>query len=120
MKYAQRHQIEYVKLSVYKCAHFLSFWLLSTFLIFHFHCYFISILPLYLSFHLDSLHCHTDSPHFSHFHPDFEYFHANSLHPHSHLIPCIPTFILRISIIPFLNFPFWVLNIQITCSVCNF
>ena len=65
--------------------------------------------PLYLSFHLDSLHRNHDSPHFSHFH-------ADSLHTHSNPILRISTLIHRISLILFSNSPFWLL--QIACSVC--
>ena len=46
-------------------------------------------LPLYLSFHLDSLHRQPDSPHFSYFYPDSLYSHADSSHLHSHTIPRI-------------------------------
>ena len=60
-----------VKLNFYKCVHFLLLWLLSTLWIYHFYCFPISFLLLYLSFHLDSLHRHPDFPHFSHCHPDF-------------------------------------------------
>ena len=59
----ERHQVKYVKLS-------LLFWLLSNLSIYHFRCYSMLFLPLYLSFHLDSPHRHPDSPHFSYFHPD--------------------------------------------------
>ena len=52
-KYAQcwreRHQIKCWKLSFYKYACFLLFWLLSTLWIYHFYCYSTSFLPLYLS-----------------------------------------------------------------------
>ena len=54
--------------------------------------------PLYLSFHLDSLHRNHDSPHFSHFH-------ADSLRTHSNPILRISTLIHHISLILF-------------CSVC--
>ena len=82
-KYAERHQIKCVKQSFYKCAVFLLFWLLSTLWIYHFHCYSVSFLSLYLSFHFDSQHRHPDSPHFSHFHPDSPHSHADSPNPHS-------------------------------------
>ena len=59
-----------VRVNFYKCAHFVLFWLLSTIWIYHFNCYSMSFLPIYLIFHLDSLHCHPDSPHSSHVHPD--------------------------------------------------
>ena len=60
-----------VKLNFYKCVSFLLLWLLSTLWIYHFHCFPISFLLLYLSsFHLDSLHRHPDFPHFLHFHTD--------------------------------------------------
>ena len=65
--------------------------------------------PLYLSFHLDSLHRNHDSPHFSHFH-------ADSLRTHSNPILRISTLIHHISLILFSNSPFWLL--QIACSVC--
>ena len=77
----------------------------------------MSFLPLYLNFHLDSLHSHHDSSHTLHFYPDFPHSHANSPHPHSHPIPRISTLILRISLILSRNSPFWLL--QIACSVCN-
>ena len=56
----------------------LLFWLLSTLWIYHFHCYSLSFLLLYLSFNFDSLHRHPDSPHFSHFNPDSKHSHAES------------------------------------------
>ena len=57
---------------------------------YHFRCYSMLLLQLYLSFHLGSLHRHSDSPHFLYFHPDS---------PHS-------TAILHTRIpIPFLVFP---------------
>ena len=92
-KYAERHQIKCVKQSFYKCALFLLFWLLSTLWIYHFHCYSVSFLLLYLSFHFDSQHRHPDSPHFSHFHPDSPHSHADSPNPHSLPIPRIPALI---------------------------
>ena len=94
----------------------LLFWLLSDLSIYHFCCCSMLFLPLYLSFHLDSLHRHPDSPHFLYFHPDSPHSHADSPHPHPHPIPHIPTLILRISLIPFSNSPFCLL--QIACSVC--
>ena len=54
----------------YKFVNFLLFWLLFTLWIYHFHCFPILFLLLYLSFHLDSLNCHPDFPRFSHFHTD--------------------------------------------------
>ena len=78
----------------------------------------MSFLPLHLGFHVDFLHRHSDSPHFFHFDADFPHPHADSPHPHSHPIPRIPRLILRISLILFPDFPFWIL--QIACSVCNF
>ena len=63
-----------------------SFSLLSTLWIYHFHCFSVSFLPLYLSFHLDSLHRHPDSPQFLHFDSDSLHFHANALRSHSHPI----------------------------------
>ena len=54
----------------YNCVNFLLFWLLLTLWIYHFHCFPISFLLLYLSFHLDSLNRHPDFPRFSHFHTD--------------------------------------------------
>ena len=54
--------------------------------VYHFHCYSMIFLPLYLSFHLHSLHRHPDSPHFLHFHPDSRHCHANSLDSHFHPI----------------------------------
>ena len=107
----ERHQVKYVKLS-------LLFWLLSNLSIYYFRCYCRLFLPLYLSFYLKSLHRHPDSPHLLYFHPHFPHSHADSPHLHSHPIPCIPTLILRISLIPFSNSPFWLL--QIACSVCIF
>ena len=92
-KYAERHQIKCVKQSFYKCALFLLFWLLSILSIYHFHCYSVSFLLLYLSFHFDSQHPHLDSPHFSHFHPDSPHSHADSPNPHSLPIPRIPALI---------------------------
>ena len=59
-----------VKLNFYKCVHFILFSLLSTLWIYHFHCFPISFLLLYLNFHLDSPHHHPDWPHFSHFQPE--------------------------------------------------
>ena len=56
--------------------------------------------------------------HFSDFHPDSQHSHADFSHPHFHPLPHILTFILRISLIPFSNSPFWFL--QIACSVCTF
>ena len=44
-----------VKLNYYKCAHFLLFLFLSILWIYHFHCFPILFLLLYLSFHLDSV-----------------------------------------------------------------
>ena len=70
----------------------------------------LPFLPIYLGFHLDSLRRHPDSP-------DSLHSHADSPHPHSHPIPRIPTLILHISLIPFPNSLFWVL--QIAYSVCN-
>ena len=64
-------KIKCVKLSFYKCVHFLLLWLLSTLWIYHFYGRPILFLLLYLSFHLDSLHRHPDFPHFSHFYQDF-------------------------------------------------
>ena len=50
VKYAQykqqNHQVKYVKLSFYKCAHFLLTWLLSTLWIYHFHCWPMLFLPI--------------------------------------------------------------------------
>ena len=63
-----------------------SFSPLSTLWIYHFHCFSVSFLPLYLSFHLDSLHHHPDSPQFLHFDSDSLHFHANALRSHSHPI----------------------------------
>ena len=65
----------------------------------------MSFLPLYISFHLDSLHHHLDSHIFLHFHPDSRDSHADSPHRHSHPIPHIPTLILWISLILFPQFP---------------
>ena len=67
---------------------------------YHFHYYSMSFLLLYLSFHLDSLHCLADSPHFPDFHPDF--LHTHPFRSRSRL---------------FLNSLVWFL--QIACSVCN-
>ena len=39
--------------SFYKCAHFLLFWIFSDLLIYHFHCYSLLFLSLYLRLHLD-------------------------------------------------------------------
>ena len=111
------HQILCLKLSHYKCAYFLLFWLLSTLSIYQFHCYSMSLLLLYLSFHLDSLHCHPDSPYFSHFNLESTHSQADSPHPHSHFIPCIPILILHISLIAFRNSSFCLL--EIACSFCN-
>ena len=65
-----------VKINFYKCVHFLLFSLLSTLWIYHFHCFPISFLLLYLSFHLDSPHRHPNFPHFRIFtqipDPDFK------------------------------------------------
>ena len=58
----------------------LLFWLLSNLSIYHFHCYSVLFLPLYLSFHLDCLHCHRDSQHFLYFHPDSPHFRHSVLH----------------------------------------
>ena len=52
-----------------------------------------------------------------HFDPDFPHSQATSPQPHSHPIPRISTLILRISLIPLRNSPFWLL--QIASSVCN-
>ena len=71
--------------------HFPLLGLLSTLWIYHFHQYSMSFLPLYTSFHLDSLYCQPDSPYFAHFHPDFPNSYTDSPHPHSHLILRIPT-----------------------------
>ena len=84
--------------------------------IYHFRCYSMLFLPLYFSFHLDTLHRHPDSPFFLHFHLDSPHSRADSLHLHSHPIARIPTLILRISCIPFSNYQFWLL--QIPWSVC--
>ena len=65
----KKASVKYVALSFYKCSHFLLFWLLSDLWIYHFHCYSMLFLSLYLSFHLDSLHPNPDFPRFSHFHP---------------------------------------------------
>ena len=59
-----------VKLNFYNCVHFLLFLRLSTLWIYLFHCFPISFLLLYLTFHLDYLHRYSDFPHFPHFHPD--------------------------------------------------
>lgn len=75
--------------SFYKCAHFLLFWIFSDLLIYHFHCYSLLFLSLYLRLHLDPcivtlisnilristqiLHIPTLIPH--------------STQPHSHPIP---------------------------------
>ena len=59
-----------VKPSFYKYTHFLLLCFLSTLWTYHFHCFSMSFLLLYLSFHLDSLHRHPDPWDFSHFHPD--------------------------------------------------
>ena len=59
-----------VKLNFYRFVNFLLFWLLSILWFYHFHCFPISFLLLYLSFHLDSLHHHPDFPHFLQFHTD--------------------------------------------------
>ena len=67
----------YVKLS---CAHFLLFWLLSTLSVYNSHCYSMSFLQLYLSFHLNSLHFNPYSPHF----------HADSPAPAFPSHSCIP------------------------------
>ena len=56
-------KINFVKLNFYKCAHFLLLWFLSTLCVYPFHCFSMSFLLLYLSFHLDSLHHHPDSLH---------------------------------------------------------
>ena len=70
-------------------------------LIHHFHCYIMSFLPLYLSFHLHSLHRYHDSPHFLYFHPDSHHCHANSLYS----IPILhSTLILRIFLIPIFKY----------------
>ena len=61
-----------VILNFCKCVHFLLFLLLSTLWIYHFYCFPISFLLLYLSFHLDSVHHHHDFPYFLDFHPDFK------------------------------------------------
>ena len=63
-------KIKCVKLSFYKFVYFLLLLLLSTLWIYYFHCFPISFLLLYLSFHLDPVRHHPDFPHFSHFHPD--------------------------------------------------
>ena len=101
-------QIKCLKLSCYKCPYFLLFWLLSTVWIYHFNSYSMSFLPLYLSFHLDSLRRHPDSPHFSHFHPDFRISLLNPPHLHIHLIlafpPLFSTFPLFRSPIPYFCF----------------
>ena len=70
------------------------------------------LIVIYISFPLGSLHCHPYSPHFLHFHTDSPHYHADSPYPHSsHSRP-----ILHISLIPFPNFSFWLL--QIASSVC--
>ena len=66
-KYVQsenKHQFcktKCVKLNFYKCVHFLLFLLFPTLWIYHFHCFPISFVLLYLSFYLDSVHHHHDS-----------------------------------------------------------
>ena len=77
--------------------------------------YSMLFLPLYLSFHLDSLQRHSDSQHFLYFHLDFPHFHADSLHPHSHPISHIPTLSLHISVstFPSPHFPHSVLQFPI-------
>ena len=75
MKYAQSEtknkfcKTKCVKLNFYKCVHFLLFLFLFTLWIYHFYCFPISFLLLYLSFHLDSVNHHSDFLHFSHFLP---------------------------------------------------
>ena len=59
-----------LKLSFYKCIHFLLFWLLSALWIYHVHCLPMPFVLLYLSFHLDSLRHRPDFPHFLYFHRD--------------------------------------------------
>ena len=70
----EKLKINSEKVSIYKCVHFLLFLVLSTLLIYYFHCFPISFLLLYLSFHLDSVHHNPDFLHFLHFHPDNSYF----------------------------------------------
>ena len=73
-KYVQREtknkffKTKCLKLNFYKRVHFLLFVLLSTLWIYHFHCFPISFLLLYLSFHLDPVHHKLDFPLYSHFH----------------------------------------------------
>ena len=67
-----------------------SFSILSTLWIYYFHCYRMSLLLLYLRFHMDSLHHHHDSPQF---HISIRILRIPTLIPHN----CIPT--------PFLTFP---------------
>ena len=73
-KYIQREtknkffKTKCLKLNFYKRVHFLLFVLLSTLWIYHFHCFPISFLLLYLSFHLDPVHRNPDFPLYSHFH----------------------------------------------------
>ena len=76
---------------------------------FHFRCYSILFLPLYLSFHLDSLHHHPDSPHFFLFQPRFpafsRWFSAAAFPSHSlHSHPCplhFPHSVLQFPIMAF-------------------
>ena len=74
-KYQERYQIKRVKLSFYK-----SFFIILTSI----HS-FMSFLPLYISFHLDSLHHHLDSPYFFAFPPRFPRF------PHWFPAPAFPS-----------------------------
>ena len=108
-------QIKCLKLSCYKCIYFLLFWLFSAVWIYHFHCYSMSFLPLYLNFHLDFLHRHPDSPHFAYFYPDSLHSLADSPHPHSHPLLTLPPLF---SGFPWFRFLFWPL--QRACSVKEF
>ena len=113
-KYAQcwreRHQIKCWKLSFYKYACFLLFWLLSTLWIYHFYCYSTSFLPLYSSIA-------TLIPHIFWISTQIPSILTLICVPHFHHILDFPILILRISLISFPNSPFW--PPQIDCSVCN-
>ena len=112
----ERHQIKCVKLNLSKCFNILLIWLLSTLIIF----IAIYVIPIVIPQFPSWFSASTPwFPTFFAFPPKFlafpRYSHADS--PHFHPIPRILTLILRILLILFSNFPFWVL--QITSTVCN-
>ena len=92
------------------------FSILSTLWIYHFQCYYMSSLPLYVSSHLDSLHRHGFPTIFA-FPRRFSTFPSWFPLLHSHPIVCIPSLILPISLTLFPNYPFSIL--QVASSACN-